>query len=209
METRKELFDLLDAVERGREEELIVGKRFENQRLEKIRGEKIDFEDVEFYGCEFIECDFSGASFQKAVFVHCNLSGSVFSNTYWRNVRMEDCKAQGCRFFNSAMKSGALSKVYLDYSNFNHALWEDMRFEDVSFVSAFLSEMKVKKLSLDRCKFESTDFFKTPLKGVDFSLCDLINPLFSDDLREIKGVKMTAFQAADIAKMLGIIVTSV
>lgn len=93
-----------------------------------------------------------------------------------------------------------------DYANFTQAFWENTVIEDTSFVSAFISETKLKGIVLERNKFDSTDFFKTSLKGMDFTSCELQGILLSEDMREIKGAKMNIFQAAEIARMIGIII---
>ena len=49
-----------------------------------------------------------------------------------------------------------------------------------------------------------TDFFKTPLKGVDLSKCDIEGMSVSDSLKELKGLKISPLQSVEIAKMTGV-----
>ena len=75
---------------------------------------------------------------------------------------------------------------------------------ECDFKEAFLSEMKWKKITLSKVNFTSVDFFQTALKGIDFSDCITDNIMVSDTYKELAGVKMNMFQAAEISKMLGI-----
>ena len=52
--------------------------------------------------------------------------------------------------------------------------------------------------------FTSADFFKTPLKGVDFSNCNIDSIMVSDKYTELYGAKINMFQAVEIAKLLGV-----
>ena len=49
-------------------------------------------------------------------------------------------------------------------------------------------------------------FFKTPLKGMDFTTCDIKGLVLSDECSEVRGAVMDLYQAAELAKRLGIVI---
>ncbi len=189
------------------EESVIENLSFLEQTLENFHGEKSEFQNVCFKKCRFQDCDFTSSSFIHVLFEDCDLSNSVWNKSFFKDTTFIECKVQGAKFANSSLKNITIKKSKLDYSNFTHALIEAAMVEETSFISTFLSEVKFKKLQLLDCKFDSTDFFKTPLKGIDFSSSEVTHMLMSDDFREIKGAKFNSLQALELAKMLGIIIT--
>ena len=50
----------------------------------------------------------------------------------------------------------------------------------------------------------SANFFKTSLKGMDLSSCDIAGAAFSSSLFELKGAKIGLLQAAALLRALGI-----
>lgn len=64
--------------------------------------------------------------------------------------------------------------------------------------------MELKQISLKEVDFTKAVFFKTPLKGVDFSSSRLGGIAVSDSLSELYGAKISPFQAADIVSLLGV-----
>ena len=48
------------------------------------------------------------------------------------------------------------------------------------------------------------DFFKTPLKGIDLSACEIGGIMVSDTYKELQGVKISPLQAVDIVHLLGV-----
>ena len=63
----------------------------------------------------------------------------------------------------------------------------------------------MKKLDDDR--FIGTSFFRTALLGLDFTTCQLEGVSLSDTMAEIYGTKMNVYQAAALARRLGVIVS--
>ncbi len=67
-----------------------------------------------------------------------------------------------------------------------------------------LAEADVAGLSPHRTGFQEVDFFRTPLKGVDFSDCALEGITVSESLGELRGMKINPAQAVDLIPLLGI-----
>lgn len=55
-----------------------------------------------------------------------------------------------------------------------------------------------------RTDFTSVDFFRTMLRGMDLSDCTIDNIMVSDQYTELAGVKVNLFQAAELAKLMGV-----
>ena len=53
-------------------------------------------------------------------------------------------------------------------------------------------------------RFTGTSFFRASLDGVDFSACQLADIVLSDAMGELRGCSMDLFQAAGIARRLGV-----
>ena len=51
-------------------------------------------------------------------------------------------------------------------------------------------------------------FFKTMLKGMNFTTCSIQGLVLSDECRELKGAVVDLYQAAELAKYLGVVVKS-
>lgn len=188
------------------EETVMRQKWYKNEELENLDAERAEFFRVRFQNCRFWECSFVKASFVNAEFIGCDFSNCDFSHSYWKETRIDTCKAQGTKFCGSVWKDSKIENTNLDYANYNGAAMEKTEAVMCSFTSASLSEMKLKNAVFDRDKFDSTDFYKTLLKGIDLSGCELSHILLSDDFREVKGARLSALQAVEIAKMLGITV---
>lgn len=186
------------------EENFLQNKIYRGEELEGFFGGKLEAQNVVFENCRFLCCDFTKAYFSKVQFLNCDCSNSDFSDSYWSNSIVSRTKAQGAKFTNGVLKKTHFEFCKLDYANFGQAVLEDTSMVSCSFISAFLSELKLKRSSFHQNRFESTDFFKTSLKGVDLSDCELEGVLLSENFWEIKGAKLNALQAVEIAKLLGI-----
>ena len=62
----------------------------------------------------------------------------------------------------------------------------------------------MKKIKLNNVNFSNADFFKTPLRGIDFSNCVIENIRVSDNYSELRGMQLSITQTMDIALIIGI-----
>lgn len=62
---------------------------------------------------------------------------------------------------------------------------------------------------MEDCRFIATDFFRTPLKDLDFTTCTLEGISVSDGGSELQGAVVNLYQAAELARLLGVIVKDV
>ena len=67
-------------------------------------------------------------------------------------------------------------------------------------------ECKLKNIICEKVEFKNTNFFRTPLKGIDFTKSTLTGIVVSSEGTELKGAIMDLYQAAEFAKLFEIII---
>lgn len=144
------------------------------------------FTDTVFEGCDFANTYFDGAGFTRCIFKNCKLTGASFMEASLEHVSMEDCT--------------------LAYGAFNRCRWWAFEAARCDFSGADMAEMDLHYVMLDDSRFVGTSFFRTPLRGIDFTTCQLEGVALSDTMAEIYGTKMNLYQAAGLARRLGVIV---
>ena len=130
-----------------------------------------------FANCFLSCCDFSGSLFTDTVFEGCDFANSYFDSAGFTRCTFKNCKLTGASFM-----------------------------EANDFSGADRAEMELHYVTLDDDRFIGTSFFRTPLLGLDFSTCQLEGVALSDTMAEIYGTKMNVYQAAALARRLGVIV---
>lgn len=127
-----------------------------------------------------------GAGFTRCTFKNCKLTGASFMEANLEHVALEDCT--------------------LDFGAFNRCRFWAVSATRCDFSGADMAEMELHYVTLDDDRFIGTSFFRTPLLGLDFSTCQLEGVALSDTMAEIYGTKMNVYQAAALARRLGVIV---
>ena len=69
-----------------------------------------------------------------------------------------------------------------------------------------ITACKMKDIQVLRTDFTLASFFKTPLKGIDFTECTIDRITVSEELSELKGAIINPYQAVELAKFLGVII---
>ena len=70
--------------------------------------------------------------------------------------------------------------------------------------SSSFSECKVKNIYFETSELIQAQFFRTKLKSIDLSTCE-INGIVTS-LQDIEGVIVNNFQAIELSKLMGIII---
>ena len=81
---------------------------------------------------------------------------------------------------------------------------EDVSVRSTDFSGADLAELRQRRVEFDDVRFAGTSFFRASLNGVDLSSCRLADIVLSDTMEELRGCSMDLFQAAGIARRLGV-----
>lgn len=147
---------------------------------------KATFTDVEVINCNFANADLTEANFTRCIFRSCKLTGAQFGQSVFARVELADCAASLASFERSKM--------------------QDIRVTSSDFSNADLSEVKQQRTAFENVKFEGTSFFRMRLAGINLSTCILKDITLSDTMDELQGCTMDLYQAASIARRLGVTV---
>lgn len=199
-----------------RPEELLYMERIQQETLMgwKIVSGNFSEEDLSdmniqgcvFQGCRFSGCNLKGTSFTDVVFRNCDFSGSQAKNLFAKRCEFVNVKALGAQWLSGHLECVTIRQSNFSQANLSDSSMQQVRMEEVEFVESWLNECKWKQLELKGCNFTRTSFFKTTLKGLDFTSGDLHGIVVSDDGRELKGAVVNSRQAVSLASILGVIV---
>lgn len=159
-----------------------------------------------FSNCQFLSCDITGALFTDIAFEGCDFSNSVFDSAAFTRCTFNDCKFAGASFTEALWEQVAAKDCTFAYGAFNRCLWKTVRARACDFLSVDMSEMELCGISLDDDRFVGTSFFRTKLVGLDFTSCRLEGIVISDAMDEVYGAKFGLYQAAALARRLGVII---
>lgn len=159
-----------------------------------------------FAGCLLSDCDFSGSLFTDTVFEGCDLSNSSFAGTGFTRCTFRNCKLTGASLEEANLEHVLMEDCSLSYGALNRCRWWAVEARRCDFSGADMTEMELHYVTLDDDRFIGTSFFRTPLLGLDFSTSQLEGVSLSDTMAEVYGTKMSLYQAAALARRLGVIV---
>ena len=129
-----------------------------------------------------------------------------FSELQAAHARFANCFLTGASFMEANLEHVTLTDCTLDFGAFNRCRFWAVSATRCDFSGADMAEMELHYVTLDDDRFIGTSFFRTPLLGLDFSTCQLEGVALSDTMAEIYGTKMNVYQAAALARRLGVIV---
>ncbi len=199
--------DAKNILEESAEKEYeIINRLFENIFLTKTHAGHLEFKQTVFHGCRFIGCDFSETSFTNVRFEDCDFSNSNFSDTYFKCCSFQKCKAVGSDFYGSRINHVTFLKCNFRETGFDASHIGFVKIQDTDFTEAGFSKCRFANFWADNVCFRGASFFKTSLKDLDFSTCDIEEIIVSDTMEELKGVKVDLAQAVSLVKRLGVVV---
>lgn len=196
-----ELIDMARA-----QEEPLSNWRFSGMSLAGESLRDMRFERCEFSGCRLTGCDLSGATFLDVSFKNCDLSGVRADSVYFCRCSWQGVKAMGAVLTDCRLVHMVLTDCNLRSVNLTGASIEQAHFAGTDFTESYFSECRHKYLTVDKDVFVKTSFFKTSLSGLDFTTSRFEGVTVSAEGGELKGAVVSVEQAADLAKVLGVIV---
>lgn len=113
---------------------------------------------------------------------------------------------KGADFSESSISNTEFAECSLKYVNFTSSKLSKCEIRESDLSEAFFASCSLKQVILEKSQFINTEFFKTPLKGLDFSTCILEGISISTEGNELKGAIVNVYQAADLAKLLGVVI---
>lgn len=197
------------------EQALGLAQAFERPVLEHCftggSAAEMSLEKTEYKACVFRACRFTGtvlanAWFQNVIFENCDLSGASLMDATLQKVRFVRCKLAGAN-----LTAAVLGDVSLEDCIAQNAIFSETALKNVLFLrgdysgAAFWSVQKRSRFRLESCCLERAEFLHTSLNGQDLTGCELAGASFSGE-GELRGAKVTALQACELAKLLGVII---
>ncbi|HBA63608.1 MAG TPA: pentapeptide repeat-containing protein [Lachnospiraceae bacterium] len=188
------------------DEERVQQKRFHNLVCEETDFSKMTISGVIFENCRFWNCSFVRTEFTDVMFQSCDLSGCNMSDSYMNRVTMRSCKGVGTRLSDSVIKNLLLTESNFNYANFDAARLEQVKVECTELNSSNVTQCRCKNVVWKEVQLVNASFFKTSLRGMDFSDSTITGLVVSDDNTELRGAIVDLYQAAELARRLGIVI---
>ncbi len=160
-------------------------------------------------GCRFSACHFPKACFTRTMFFgcrfeNCDLSGVDFRACSFKDTVFSACRLTGADFRDASLSGVELSDCVCAYTNHASALYKKCRLTGGSFQEASFFQTEFRACSLET-DFTLAEFQRAQFGGADLRKCDLYGAIFTPDT--LRGVTVTREQAADLAKLLGLIIS--
>lgn len=161
---------------------LFSGCQFAGSRLRRAH-----FADVLFRRCDLSNADWQGCSFQRVAFEECKLLGADLQAATWHDVLLLRPAASFANLFGGRMRRVAFERAVLRSASLAECRFEGVRFAECDLTGAELRGTRLDGVSLaDSC-----------LDGVQ------VGAVASPELR---GLRVTAAQAAALARLMGLVV---
>lgn len=167
---------------------------------------RLSFEAVRFDHCRFVDTSFARCSFDQVQFDHCVFENCNFSDGWFRRCAMVSTQCRASRFNDSRLTDVTLQDCSFRYANFSAAHLDRCGLRQTDFSDAFFASCVMKHVYPSGSKFSGTEFFQTPLRDVDFSNSELEGICVSTERSDLAGVIVNREQAADLAKLMGIVI---
>lgn len=174
-----------------------------------MNGEDIScmqFSAVIFENCMFQDCSFEKGEFTDIIFRSCDFSNCGLEDCYFNRTEFISSKGVGTRYCGSTMLHTRISDCNFRYANFDGSKMEYMNFTGSQLDGGFLTQCRMKEIMWNQVNLDNASFFKTMMKGMDFTTCSIHGLVLSDECRELKGAVVDLYQAAELAKYLGVVV---
>ncbi|MDD3362029.1 MAG: pentapeptide repeat-containing protein [Hespellia sp.] len=196
--------DIKQWQENAEEDAMLTGFLVAGEEVSEESFYKLDASAGRLERCRFLDCDFEKSSFVDVIFENCDFSNSRFGSAYFGRCEFHHCKCLGTDFHEAVFKHVRLVECQMRYANLSGTLFENVHMQQCDFTEAALRVVKYKRWDAEGSKFYGTNFFQTILAGFDFSENEMGNIIVSDDMKELRGCKISPVQAMEVAKLLEI-----
>lgn len=188
------------------EEETAEGLHLKNADLCGEELARLSFSRCILEGCRFQNADLTRVSFTDCLLKSCDFSGAKLWEGYFSRCRLQSCRALGANFAESRLFNVMFSGCQLRYACFERTRWDRVQAEDTCLVECMVTQAALKQLSFAGADLSGACFSGTPLKGLDLRGCTVTNLSCSEDNRELRGAVVDLLQAAELARLLGVVI---
>ena len=179
-------------------------KQIGNTSFQEVDLSRQCFRNTVFENCKFIDCDFRKTEFIDTRFSLCDFSNSNLENVYFNRCEMVSSKGVGMNCLRAFFKNFFAADCNFGYTNFTSAKLQNNSFLRCDFSNTEFGECRFKDLVFDASVFLRAVFFKTPLKKIDMTTCYIAGITVTPE--DLSGMIVTAAQAAELAKLMGLVV---
>ncbi|MEG2595301.1 MAG: pentapeptide repeat-containing protein [Ruthenibacterium sp.] len=166
--------------------------------------------DVDYKGCTFTHCRFTGADmtdifFQNVIFDTCDFSGVHAAGASLQKCVFANCRMGGANFSNAGISDVRFTDCHADDMAFAEALLKNVQFTGCRLSGAVFSDLRPRSVfAFETCTLQRAEFLHTPLKGQNLTTCEIEGIALEGP--ELRGAVVTALQACELAKLLGVII---
>lgn len=164
------------------------------------------WQSVVFIDCQLSGCDFSHGLWTDAAFVRCDLSGARFSDCGFQRCQFTGCRMTGVYLTDAALRQTSFEDSVLDWAVFDGANLTKVNLFGVRAHSVSLADCRLKECTLHDADLTGVSLLHTLLSGVDLRRCELSGLIVSENAVELRGARVTGIQAAELARLLGLVV---
>ncbi len=166
---------------------------------------KTEWKGCTFKNMRFTGADFEGAYWQNVIFDTCDLSGIKAPDATLQKCEFRACRLTGAQFAAAGINDVRFIRCNADMVCFAEALLKNVHFSDCRLQSAVFSDLRPRStFAFEDCNLMRSEFLHTPLKGQNLTTCDIDG--LSLEGAELRGAVVTALQACELARLLGVII---
>lgn len=178
----------------------------ENTDLQKYDFSKLYFENVVFRRCTLTDCTLQKTFFKNVLFEDCSLANCDFTHSWFEQCEMRGCGCKGANFSDTRLTHVSIQDSNFRYANFTSAKLHRCEIMSSDMSDTFFAQCTFELLKVSHSQFTRAEFFHTALKGIDFTTCKLEGICISSEGKELAGVVVDLYQAADLSKILGVVI---
>lgn len=182
----------------------ISGHLFKNCSVADEEIERISFEKTVFEHCNFENVTFEGCSFDNVIFKNCSFVKCSFSGGIFSRCEFSCSRSMGGDFTSASFIDFTIKNSSFRYANFTSSRFERACIKDCDMRGTFLARCSLKSTVFSETDFTEGEFYYTSLSGMDLTSCKIFGVRFSDGASELKGVTVDIYQAAELARLLGV-----
>ncbi len=176
-----------------------------------LTAEQPNWDHMGFSRVWFDDCRFTGVSISQASFYHVRFEGGDLSGGDIRRSHFRQCEFRKAKGVGLIVSDSFFRRVRFSDWNGRYMQWATCELEQVDWINAdcreaLFSDCPLKTVRFDHTALQQTQFFKTYLKGIDLTSCDIDGLSVSERMTELQGAVVDLYQAAELARMLGIII---
>lgn len=171
----------------------------------QIDREHVWVQSCRFSGCAFPACVLRGSHFTDVTFRNCDLSNADLSGCSFQRVEFLDCKLVGANLSEATLQHVAFERCKAEFANFALARLRYVGFSRGIMRGVVFDECRFEKVVFSHCDLTQGEFRRTRLSGLSLADSDIRGIRVGEvESFELKGLKISALQAVDLARMLGV-----